>query len=109
MAQVAKRLIEGSVLTGSAVTYYTPPTDTKTIIKKLPLINTTGGAVNVTIYLISSGGSAAAANTLTYSKSVAAGETWSCTEAENMVLESGGILQALGNGVTIMASGIEIS
>lgn len=109
MPQTAKRLIEGAVMTGSAVTYYTVPTDTTAIIKKLPLVNTTGGAVNVTVYLVSSGGSAGTANTLTYSKSVAAGETWSCTEAENMVLAEGGFLQALGNGVTILASGIEIT
>jgi len=38
-----------------------------------------------------------------------AGETWSCPDAENMVLEADGTIQALGTGLTIMASGIQIT
>ena len=108
MAQTAKRLINGAVMTGSNVTYYASPTGTTTVIKKLPIVNTTAGAVNVTIYLVPSG-SAGVANTITSAKSVAAGETWSCPDAENMVLEAGGSIQGLGNGLTIMCSGITIT
>ena len=96
-------------MTGSAATYYTTPNGTRTVIKKLPFVNTTGGAVMVTVYLVPSAGTAAAANTLTSARSIAAGETWSCPDAENMVLEAGGFIQAFGNGVTIMGSGIEIT
>ena len=109
MANTPKRLINGSTLTGSAATYYTAPDSTKTVIKKLPIVNTTAGAVACTIYLVVSGGTAGSTNTIAYSKSVAAGETWSCPDAENMVLEAGGTIQALGTGLTIMASGIQIT
>ena len=108
MAQTPKRLISGSQLTGSAATYYTTPAATSTIIKKLVLINTTGAAVACTVYLIPSGGSAGVTNNVTIARSVAPNESWSCAEAENMVLPTGGFIQALGLSVTIMCSGIEI-
>lgn len=108
MAQTAKRLISGSQLTGSAATYYTTPAATTTIIKKLIFCNTTAGAVTVTVYLVPSGGTAGVTNEITAVHSVAVNETWSCPEAENMVLPTGGFIQALGLSVTIMASGIEI-
>lgn len=107
MAQTAKRLIDGATLTGSVATYYLSPSNKTTVIKKLPIVNTTAGAVNCTIYLVPSG-TAGATNTITSAKSIAVGETWSCPDAENMVLEQGGTIQALGNGLTIMASGIVI-
>ena len=95
-------------MTGSAATYYTAPSSKTTVIKKLAFCNTTAGTVNVTLYLIASGGSAAAATTLEIARPVIANETWSCPDAENMVLEEGGRIQALGLGVTLMSSGIEI-
>ena len=104
----AKRLIDGATLTGSVATYYLSPSSTTTIIKKLPIVNTTAGAINCTIYLVPDG-SAGATNTITSAKSIAAGETWSCPDAENMVLEAGGTIQALGVGLTIMASGVQIA
>jgi hypothetical protein len=100
-----KRLIDGSQLTGSAATYYTSPALTKTRIQKLVFCNTTAGAVAVTLYLIPSGGSAGATNTVWSAKTLAAGETRECYEAEGHVLEAGGFIQALGLNVTIQASG----
>lgn len=109
MAQTATRLISGSTLTGSAVTYYTAPTGTSTVIKKLSIINTTASPVAVTIYLIPSGGTAASTNTIASATTVAPGQTWSCPDAENQVLPTGGFIQALGSGLTIMGSGIQIT
>ena len=113
--RIPKRLVSGSALTGSAATYYTVPTNTnaviapKAIIRRMTFCNTTAGAVSVTAYLIPSGGSAAASNTIVSARSVAAGETWNSPEAEGHVLEAGGFIQALGNGVTLMVSGEEIT
>jgi len=109
MAQAPKRIIEGATLTGSAATYYTVPANTTTVIKKLPIINTTAGAVNCTIYLIPSSGTAGSTNTITSARSIGPGETWSCPDAENMVMTAGGQIQALGVGLTIMGSGVEFS
>lgn len=112
MARTAKRLVAGSQLTTSAATYYTAPALTQTIIRKLTFCNTTGGAVTVTAYLVTSAGSASASNTITSAKSLAAGETWSSPDAEGQVLEAAGFIQALasaGTSITIIASGIEIT
>lgn len=112
MARTAKRLIAGSQLTTSAATYYTAPALTTTIIRKLSFTNTSGGAVTVTVYLITSGGSASASNTIVSARSLAAGETWSCADAEGQVLEPAGFIQALasaGTSITVIGSGIEIT
>lgn len=109
MTTTAKRLISGSQMTGAAATYYTAGTLTKAVIKRLVLCNTTAGAVACTLYLVPSGGSAGATNTITSARTLAAGETWVCPEAEGMVLEAAGFIQGLGLNVTIMASGVEIT
>lgn len=109
MAQTAKRLIAGSTLTGSAATYYTAPVGTNTVIKKLSLINTTAAPIAATVYLIASGGTAASTNTITSAKVIASNETWSSPDCENQVLPPQGFIQALGSGLTIIASGIEIT
>jgi hypothetical protein len=108
MTTTAKRLVAGSVLTGSAVTYYTAPTATRAIPRSAQLVNTTASAVSCTVYVVPSGGTAGAANTVISGKSIAAGETYNCPELVNQVLEPGSTLQALGNGVTLAVSGVEI-
>lgn len=112
MARTAKRLIAGSQLTTSAATYYTAPALTQCVIRKISCTNTTGGAVTVTLYLITSGGSASASNTIASAKSLAAGETWSSPDVEGHVLEAGGFIQALASAntsITILGSGIELT
>ncbi len=111
MAVTNKRIIAGSQLTTSAATYYTAPSSTKCIIKRLTFTNTTAGAVTVTVYLIPFAGSASDSNTISHTHSVAANETWICSEAEGQVIEQLGFIQALasaGTSITIMASGVEI-
>lgn len=108
MTTTAKRLVPGSQLTASVATYYTAPTKTRAVIRSAQLVNTTGGAVAVTVYAVPSGASAGAANTLISARAVAAGESYSCPELVNTVLEEGGTLQALGLNVTLVVSGVEI-
>lgn len=108
MTITAKRLVPGSAMAGSAATYYTAPTLTKAVVKSAQLTNTTGGAVACTVYAVPSGGAVGAANTIVSARSVAAGETYNCPELVNQVIEAGGTIQALGNGVTLTVSGIEI-
>lgn len=106
-----KKLVEGSQLTTSAATYYTAPANTTTIIKKVTITNTSSGAVTVTIYLVPSGGSAGAANTITSAKSIAAGATYEAYEVENQVLMTSDSIQALASAatsLTLQASGIEV-
>lgn len=97
-------IIPGSQMTGAAVNYYTAIY--KTIIQSMDLTNTTGGAVSCTVYRVPRGASAAASNTTISASPVAAGATHLCPEMVGMVLEPGDSIQALGNNVTIMASGL---
>lgn len=112
MATRNVRIIGGSQLTGSAATYYTAPANTRCVIKRLTLTNTSAGAVTATVHLVASGGTASDANTLTKTHSIAAAETWDCVSAEGHVLEPGGTVQALASAVTsitIIGSGVEIT
>lgn len=112
MATTNRRIIAGSQLTTDAVAYYTAPRGTRCVIKRLSLTNTSAGPVTVTIYLVPSQYSAAADNTLTSARSLAAGETWDCLSAEGHVIEAGGTVEALasaGASITIIGSGMEIT
>ncbi|MGE5650950.1 MAG: hypothetical protein ACM34A_12205 [Bacillota bacterium] len=108
MTTTAKRLVPGSALTAVAATYYTAPALTKAVVKSAQLTNTTAGAVACTVYAVPSGGTASATNTVISARSVSAGETYNCPELINQVIETGGTIQSLGNGVTLTVSGIEI-
>lgn len=108
MANTAKRLVSGSVLTAVAATYYTTPASTRVIIRRMVLYNSTAAAVACAVNLVPSGGAAAVANRVK-APTLAAGESLTITEAEGQVLEEGGTIQALGLGVTLMASGVEVT
>lgn len=112
MATTSRRIIAGSQLTTSAFAFYTARGDRRCVIKRLSLTNTSAGPVAATIYLVPSGASAAAYNTITSARSLAAGETWDCMSAEGHVIEAGGSVQALasvGAAITIIGSGVEIT
>lgn len=109
---VAQRIIEGSVLGTSVATYFTSPTNVKTLIKKLTFTNTSANAVKVTVYLVPPSGSAQDSNCVRKERIIAVNETYECYEAENHLLEAGGSIQALAdaaNSVTIMASGVALT
>lgn len=111
MAVNRKRLIDGSQLTTSAVTYYTAPANTTTQITVLALTNTTAGALTADVYLIPSGGSATDSNRVLSARSLAANETYIVTGAIGQVLAPAGFIQAkasAGTSINIVASGIEI-
>jgi hypothetical protein len=108
VANTPKRLVEGSALTAAAATYYTTPANARAIIRRMVLYNPTASPVACSVYLVASGGSAAATN-LVKAPTLAAGESMTITEAEGQVLEAGGTIQALGLGVTLVASGVEVT
>jgi hypothetical protein len=87
-------------LTGSAAAYYTSPATpapVRSIIKKLVFANNSVNAETVTVYLVPNGGSAGVTNIVWVAKTLAAGETKECFEAENQVLLPGDTLQALAS------------
>jgi hypothetical protein len=111
MAITNKCLVEGTQLTASAVTQYTAPGLTKTVIKKVTVCNSTGSAATLTLNLVVSGGTAGVTNVVTSAKSIAAGATYEVYEAENHVLNAGDFISALSGtaaALTLKVSGIEI-
>ena len=108
MANTPKRLVDGSVLTAVAATYFTAGANTRSIIRRMTLMNTTAGVVACAVYLVPSGGTAGASNEVA-APVLAAGESRTITEAEGQVLEAGGTIQALGLGATLVASGVEVT
>lgn len=107
----AKSLVNGVNLTDSAATYYTTPASTKAVIKKATFVNDHNIVVTVTINLVPSAGSAGYANQITKTKSLAAGESWSCPDVENHVLEAGGFISmvaSVASKIGVRISGYEI-
>ena len=90
-------MVNGVNLTDSAVTYYTVGANTRAIIKKATFTNDDATAITVTINLVPSGGSAGYANSVTKTKTLAAGETWSCHDMENHELEAGGFISMVAS------------
>ena len=100
---VTPKTITAAQVAATATTYYTAPANTRSIIKKLTFTNTTAGALTVTVYLVPSGGTASATNTLVSAQSIGAGECWECYPAAGQVLQAAGFLQALASAATSIA------
>ena len=97
---VTPKTITAAQLTGSVVTYYTAPANTRSIIKKLTFTNASAGALLITAYLVPSAGAASDANILIHEQSIGAGECWECYPAQGQVLQTGGTLQANASAAT---------
>lgn len=105
-----KRLVAGSLLTNSAVTYYTATAPvTKTIIKEMTFCNTDNTtAYTFTLHIIPVGGSLSDANMEFKTVTLQAGETK--IFGRSCVLEQGSFIQALASTTSKIAfscSGIE--
>jgi hypothetical protein len=106
-----KCFVDGVNLTDSAATYYTAGTATKAIIKRATFCNDHNIVVTVTINIVPSGGTAAYGNRITKTRSLAAGETWSCPDIENHVLEAGDFISMVASvtaKIGVRISGYEV-
>lgn len=102
-------IFDGAQLTGAAATYGTVvPVLTKRVIRAAVLTNTTGSPVACTVYMVPSGGTAGASNTIVPSISIAAGGSYTCPEMIGEGLNAGGFIQALGLNVTFKYTATEI-
>lgn len=105
MAITHNQLIPPKVLTGTATAQYTVGAGIKTQVRALSVANTTAAPVALKIWL----GSAAVDANLVENKTLAAGENYLCIYAINQILKAGDKITAQGLGLSIMASGAEIS
>jgi len=111
MSVQPKALIPATQLTNAAATYYTATRCTARV-DNMTVTNTDSSAHQLTVYLIASGGTAIDSNTIIDTKSILAGETYTCPEMIGKIIPAGSFIQALadaGTVLTISAGGIEIT
>jgi len=96
-----------SAITVGITTLYTVPASTRTFLKEFTIANTTSAAINVRVYLVPSGGSAATSNAFLYDVPVPANNSLLYNGVE--IMNAGDKIQiyAASLGLTITASGAE--
>ena len=96
-----------AAMTTSYATIYTTPTNTRTFVKDIDIINTTGAIVHIYVSLVPFGGTAGTANALFYYNALPAYTTvqW----AGSQILSEGDFIsvKASAAGCTITVSGAE--
>lgn len=94
-------------VTTSTSVLYTVPALTRTILKEISAVNTTAGALTLTVYLVPSAGSPSAANAFYNASSIAANSRLQYNGTQ--VLNAGDTIQVLasGAGITVTTSGAE--
>lgn len=109
MANTPKRLASAQ-LTAAAVTYYTAPASTRTIVKQIILTNVTASTATVSISFVNSGGSQGTTNRIVEQVSVPAYGI--VTIDLSQVLETGDFISALASAATTInmrVSGVEVA
>ena len=94
--------------TPTLTTLRTTPASTRDIVKCIDICNTTTGNLTATVYLVESGGTAGASNTLIPTITLNANTPFQWTGTQ--VLNAGDTIQATasGAGITINVSGGEV-
>jgi hypothetical protein len=111
MTVTVKVLISAKQAENSQTTQYTA-INCKAIIDKFTATNTSGGNVTIGVNLVTSGGSAGAANLIVDTRSIAPDETYTFPELVGQALETGGLISTIASAttsLTIRASGREIT
>jgi hypothetical protein len=105
-----KQLTAGVALTASAVTEYTVPAATTTILKEIELCNTDTVVRTASVHVIASGGTLGVLNTLLNATSLQPNETKIISLSR--VMPTGTFIQALASSAAVVAfnaSGIEVT
>lgn len=103
-----KKFLSPVFFTASAATVYTVPAASQDVLKCIDVCNTSGATVPFTVYLVPSGGSATAVNSLFASAGLPPNSTMHWTGTE--VLNTGDFISIVAgttNVLTFMASGLE--
>ncbi len=111
MTVTVKVLIPSKIAESTQVTQYTA-TNAKAIIDKFTATNYSGGAVTISVNLVTSADTAGNQNLIVKTKSLAAGETYTFPELVGHSLEPSGFISTIASAATsisIRASGREIT
>jgi hypothetical protein len=111
MTVTAKTLYETVAIAAAETTMYTAPANTRTVIDKHTLTNTTAGAILVTVRLIPSGSVAAGGFAVMNLVSIGPNTSYTCPEIVGHVLNPGDFISILPAAVGIngRASGREVN
>ena len=111
MGVTVRVLIPAKQAENSQTTQYTA-TNVKAMIDKFTATNTSAANVTLSVNLVTSGGSASAANLIVDARTIAPDETYTFPELVGQVLEAGGFISTIASAatsLTIRASGREIT
>lgn len=110
MTVTLKVLIPAKNAEALQTTQYTAA-NVRAIIDKFTAVNTSAGALTISVNLVTSADTAGAQNTVTKTKSLAANESYTFPEVVGHILEAGGFISTLASatGITIRASGREVT
>jgi hypothetical protein len=111
MAVTPKVLIPPKQAEAAQTAQYTA-TNVRAIVDKFTVTNTSAGNETISINLVTSGGTAGAANLIVDARTIAPDETYTCPELVGHVLEAGGFISTLASAatsLTIRCSGREIT
>jgi hypothetical protein len=107
-----KAMVDGVPITDSATTYYTAPANARGLIKKATFTNDHTIPVTISINVVRSGEAVGYANAISKTKTLAAGETWTCTDMAGHLMEASGFISMVAS-VTLKIgariSGFEIT
>lgn len=109
MTTTIKDIIPAKNAETSQTTQYTA-LGVKTIIDKFTVSNTTSSNIIMSVNLVASGGTASSANRI-MSRTIAAGEAYTCPELVGHIIDVSGFISTLAGatGLTIKASGREVT
>lgn len=111
MAVTPKVLIPAKQAENAQTAQYTASA-ARAIIDKFTVTNTSAGNVTLSVNLVTTGGSAGAANLVIDARAIAPDETYTCPELVGHVLEAGGFISTIASAatsLTIRCSGREIT
>lgn len=106
------QLIAPAACPTTASALYTVPTGTRTRITKMTATNTSAAVRLITVYLVASGGTAGATNTILSAYAIGPGQDVSLASVMGHVLPAGATIQAIvntGTDLIIAASGTEVT
>lgn len=112
MTVAVTRLFDPVQVANSTTTYYTCPSKTTVILRRLVACNTDSSARTLTVYMVENGGSAGNSNMAIDAENLTVNQTWVAAELEGLVLTAGDTIQMVASSasaITVHASGTVIT
>lgn len=109
MSLKAIALVQGVQLPTSVGVGYPCPTNSAVIVRHVVFTNTTAGSLNLTAYVVPSGGSVGDPTTVISALAIAGHTAYTSPELSGVVLNQADTLQwfSSGTGISVNASGIQ--